>query len=204
MKLIDPEFLFDHYFYFNLHKRLWSAKSVGPAVTGRAIKGRVTGHVDTALLFGVTCKVSEAGRLRERRKNVHAGLVARTACINPAGTIFTTESTWRIRYNPYDLPYFHNPYNRTPISGCPVVWLGTTLLDSGVTVPSAYYAQYAYYAGDTVLLHFDDCVDWARRNDFTGHIDRHDGVRLYWCDGRFDCSEYSGCPESPVPANCID
>ncbi len=59
--------------YWNLHRGMWSVKALeGPD------KGRVIARVDTVLLRDVTGKVSQAGRqrvLKERKKNVHAGLV---------------------------------------------------------------------------------------------------------------------------------
>lgn len=61
--------------YFNLHTHKWSVKALsGPH------KGRVIAHADGVMIQGADCKVSEAGRqrvLRERRKNVHAGIVGR-------------------------------------------------------------------------------------------------------------------------------
>jgi len=53
--------------YFNLHKRVWSVQD--------ARTRRVIAHVDSLALWGVTFKVSQAGRARavqEGRKNVHA------------------------------------------------------------------------------------------------------------------------------------
>jgi len=58
--------------YFNLHKKCFSIK----ALEGDR-KGRVVAHSTTVLLEGCKFKVSEAGRqrvLREKRKNVHAGV----------------------------------------------------------------------------------------------------------------------------------
>ena len=59
--------------YFNLHRKLFSVKALeGPD------KGKVIGHTTYLWLKDVTFKVSEAGRqrvLREKRKNVHAGVV---------------------------------------------------------------------------------------------------------------------------------
>lgn len=58
--------------YFNLHKKCFSIK----ALEG-ADKGRVVAHRDTVVLDGCKLLVSEAGRqrvLREKRKNVHAGV----------------------------------------------------------------------------------------------------------------------------------
>jgi len=59
--------------YFNLHKKCFSVK----ALEGM-MKGRVIAHRDSLHLQDVTFKVSEKGRqrvIRERRKNVHAGVV---------------------------------------------------------------------------------------------------------------------------------
>jgi hypothetical protein len=58
--------------YFNLHKKCFSIK----ALEGDR-KGRVVAHSNTVLLESCKFKVSEAGRqrvLREKRKNVHAGV----------------------------------------------------------------------------------------------------------------------------------
>ena len=58
--------------YFNLHKKCFSIK----ALEGDR-KGRVVAHRDTVVLDGCKLMVSEAGRqrvLREKRKNVHAGV----------------------------------------------------------------------------------------------------------------------------------
>ena len=59
--------------YFNLHRRCFSIKALeGPD------KGRVVAHSYDLFLKNVVFKVSEAGRqrvLREKRKNVHAGVV---------------------------------------------------------------------------------------------------------------------------------
>ena len=59
--------------YYNLHKKLWSIKALeGP------LRNKVIHHGTSVLLRDPVPKVSEAGRqrvLRDRRKNVHAGLV---------------------------------------------------------------------------------------------------------------------------------
>ena len=87
--------------YYNLHKHLWSIKALeGPE------KGRVIAHARYVTLDNVKPKVSEAGRqrvLRERRKNVHAGLV---------GTWVTgSEALGRI-HGPVE-PITYNPYKYT-------------------------------------------------------------------------------------------
>ena len=59
--------------YWNLHRDLWSLK----AVDGDA-RGKVIAHVQHAMLLDCSYRVSEAGRqrvIRERCKNVHAGVV---------------------------------------------------------------------------------------------------------------------------------
>ena len=63
--------------YYNLHKKLWSVKALeGPQ------KGRVITRSWYVTLLDAKPRVSQAGRnrvLREKRKNVHAGLVG-TLC----------------------------------------------------------------------------------------------------------------------------
>jgi len=81
--------------YFNLHKKCWSVKS--------RKTGKVLCHADTVHLTGVTGKISEAGRqrvIREKRKNVHAGLTG------TIGKTQTTETCRTITYNPYKYDSF--------------------------------------------------------------------------------------------------
>lgn len=90
--------------YFNLHKKLWSIKSLKT--------GRVIAHANTVQLKDVKFKVSEAGRqrvLKEKRKNVHAGVV---------GTLIAKDFFFHptllndvISYNPYKGKYFYNVKN---------------------------------------------------------------------------------------------
>ena len=59
--------------YFNLHRKVWSIK----ALEGEH-KGRVIAHSSMVEMSDCSFKVSEAGRqrvLRDKRKNVHAGIV---------------------------------------------------------------------------------------------------------------------------------
>lgn len=61
------------FIYYNLHKKCWSLKSLDGSN-----KGRVYKHCDEVYVENVVFKVSEAGRqrvLREKQKNVHAGVV---------------------------------------------------------------------------------------------------------------------------------
>lgn len=94
--------------YYNLHRHMWSIK----ALEG-ANKGRVIGHASGVYLSDVTPKVSEAGRqrvIREKRKNVHAGLVGNLMCVTDGplfntrpyvGTMHHTSGARGITYNPY-------------------------------------------------------------------------------------------------------
>jgi hypothetical protein len=64
--------------YFNLHSGLWSVKALDGF-----LKGKVVGHAERIRLKDCEFKVSEAGRqrvLRERCKNVHAGVVGEITC----------------------------------------------------------------------------------------------------------------------------
>jgi hypothetical protein len=101
--------------YFNLHRKCFSIK----ALEG-ANKGRVVAHRNDVLLFDGVFKVSEAGRqrvLRERKKNVHAGVVGywdetgdMTIGIDRVATIGTP-----ITYNPYKYDTFVHLYGEHPI-----------------------------------------------------------------------------------------
>ncbi len=86
--------------YFNLHRHLWSVKALeGPD------KGRVIAHSMHVYLSDVTPRVSEAGRqrvLREKRKNVHAGLVGTLRDVPRLG-----DGLYPITYNPYRWSKFH-------------------------------------------------------------------------------------------------
>jgi hypothetical protein len=103
------------YVYFNLHRKCFSIK----ALEGKN-KGRVVAHRDDVLLFDGTFKVSEAGRqrvLRERKKNVHAGVVGQwdetgtdLITIDRVTTIGTA-----ITYNPYKYNTFVHLYGEHPI-----------------------------------------------------------------------------------------
>lgn len=84
--------------YFNLHKKLWSIRSVET--------GRVVSHAKTVVLTDVTPKVSEKGRervLREKRKNVHAGLLGTVGAVLPQDRLVIPKP---ITYDPYKTPHF--------------------------------------------------------------------------------------------------
>lgn len=87
--------------YFNLHKKCWSLK----ALEGEN-KGRVIAHEDFVTLVEATPKVSEAGRqrvLKEKRKNVHAGIVGYWEDRGTASMYLL-----QLDLDPYDVTY--NPY----------------------------------------------------------------------------------------------
>jgi hypothetical protein len=85
--------------YFNLHRKLWSIKALeGP------MKGRVIDHQRQVYLERCTFKVSEAGRqrvLRERKKNVHAGVV---------GYLSSTKANHIVPPGGFSIPIVYNPY----------------------------------------------------------------------------------------------
>lgn len=80
--------------YFNLHKKLFSVRD--------QLTGLVVDHTNHITLRDVVFKVSEAGRLRvlrEKRKNVHAGIL---------GYVTDNDETLTERafYNPYKYDSF--------------------------------------------------------------------------------------------------
>ena len=87
--------------YFNLHRKCWSVKALeGPS------KGRVIMHTLSLLLTGCAFKVSEAGRqrvLKERRKNVHAGVVGYLCEDN----VCVGGDVVAVSYNPYKAGHFY-------------------------------------------------------------------------------------------------
>lgn len=103
--------------YFNLHRKCWSVKALeGP------MKGRVVQHADTLMLTDCVFKVSEAGRqrvLRERRKNVHAGVVG-TLTLALDGFIRDVKA---VTYNPYRAGTFFDKGTGEPVHAADVVVL---------------------------------------------------------------------------------
>ena len=96
--------------YFNLHKGCWSLKALeGPN------KGRVVAHRAFLTLKDCTFKVSEAGRqrvLRERRKNVHAGVVGEW----DDSPMPMCAGFFPVSYNPYRYGYFFDRLNHEPVN----------------------------------------------------------------------------------------
>ena len=114
------------YVYFNLHRKCFSIKALeGPK------KGRVVAHHDDVLLFDAAFKVSEAGRqrvLRERKKNVHAGVVGQWD--NTGIDTSTHDRVLRygqaITYNPYKYDSFVHYYGEHPCKTGRLVALSVT------------------------------------------------------------------------------
>lgn len=92
--------------YFNLHKRVFSVKALeGPN------KGRVIKRTGDMFLTNVEFRVSKAGRarvLREKKKNVHAGVVG-----------YMTDAMFYcpidVTYNPYKYESFVQREDESPI-----------------------------------------------------------------------------------------
>ena len=92
--------------YFNLHRKCFSIK----ALEGDR-KGRVVAHSTTVLLEGCKFKVSEAGRqrvLREKRKNVHAGVTGTWINADRVESCYEFLSMVgrQVTYNPYKYDSF--------------------------------------------------------------------------------------------------
>jgi len=91
--------------YWNLHRKCWSVK----ALEGER-KGKLVAHEEFVVLRDATPKISEAGRqrvLREKRKNVHAGVVGEWVqgddAFDDSGALY---NPYHITYNPYRAAHF--------------------------------------------------------------------------------------------------
>lgn len=108
--------------YFNLHRKCFSVKALeGPN------KGRVIAHRDSVTLVDGVFKVSEAGRqrvLRERKKNVHAGVVGQF--MDGEDNSFVAINGSAITYNPYKYSSFVHLYGEHPIQSARIVALNVT------------------------------------------------------------------------------
>jgi len=110
------------FIYFNLHRKCFSVKALEGAK-----KGLVVAHVSDAIVYNPTFKVSEAGRqrvLRERKKNVHAGVVGQwfEGEFNAKRCAELMEYTGRaVTYNPYRFDSFVYKNTETPINDQPRV-----------------------------------------------------------------------------------
>lgn len=88
--------------YFNLRKKVWSIKALsGPK------KGKVIAHANEVVIQDPEFRVSEAGRqrvLRQKRKNVHAGVAGGLIYYGRQLPIQTNGRA--VTYNPYKAPTF--------------------------------------------------------------------------------------------------
>ena len=104
--------------YYNLHKKCFSVK----ALEG-ASKGLVILHSSSVVLSDAKFKVSQAGRervLREKRKNVHAGVVGR---FEGQFENFDTSEMTSITYNPYLYNSFVTAETKNPVGLASKVFL---------------------------------------------------------------------------------
>ena len=96
------------FIYFNLRKKLWSVKALQGPDRGRVIK-----HCDSFTLEHAQFKVSESGRqrvLREKRKNVHAGIVGIWCGAHGSGHLENS-----VTYNPYKYNTFVDRQTEKPV-----------------------------------------------------------------------------------------
>jgi hypothetical protein len=91
---------FSKYFvYWNLHKDLWSVQDIKAK--------KVIAHLPSLVLCDCVFVVREGGRqrvLKEKRKNVHAGVKGHIHNVD----LPTTEGLIPLYYNPYTCEYFIN------------------------------------------------------------------------------------------------
>lgn len=89
----------DVYIYRNLRQKCWSIRSAsGPN------RGRVINHSTALILTDVEMKVSLAGRarvLKEKRKNVHAGIAGSYVNVDNNLTDIPSYNWIEVTYNPY-------------------------------------------------------------------------------------------------------
>jgi len=105
--------------YWNLHKGLWSVRALEGAERGRVIL-----RAPTLTLHNAIGRVGEAGRLRvirEKRKNVHAGIVGILAPPPPA----LPAPLRGITYNPYKNTGFVYRDDGNAFNGASIAVLGS-------------------------------------------------------------------------------
>ena len=93
------------YVYFNLHKKIWSVRQKGSPVQ----------HTKYIMLKDARFLVSEAGRqkvLKERRKNVHAGVSGYIVERVPN----VPDAIHNVTYNPYKYDTFVDCLDREPVT----------------------------------------------------------------------------------------
>ncbi len=103
--------------YFNLHKKVWSVRDVKT--------GRVVNHTNFIILKDAKFKVSAAGRarvLKEKRKNVHAGVQGE---IVEQIDIERAQST-KVTYNPYKYKSFVTDDTHKEVKSAPYAIMAVT------------------------------------------------------------------------------
>ena len=120
--------------YWNLHRDCWSVKALdGPN------RGGVVHHATRVALHGCRFSVSESGRqrvLRDKRKNVHAGVVGTLIETTLLGKmpiehsrtpsyVKSSDCALRVSYNPYAGPHFHERVTdkRVAVHGAGAVYM---------------------------------------------------------------------------------
>jgi hypothetical protein len=102
--------------YFNLHKHLFSLKNKK--------MNCVVDHAETVILANCKFKVSQAGRnrvLKEKRKNVHAGVEGYLCTTELCG--FDLNDFTEITYNPYKYDSFVTVGSKRRLNGANFVIL---------------------------------------------------------------------------------
>jgi hypothetical protein len=125
----DQTFLFGQmvFVYRNLNKRCWSVR----AMTGEN-KGRILFHATELWLEDAAARVSTSGRnrvLRERQKNVHAGLVG--VLTQPR---HGSCSLSPISYDPYRFDHFYEVKTLCPWHSGQVVSFEDKSVCAGLTI----------------------------------------------------------------------
>jgi len=111
------------YVYRNLHKNLYSVRNEK--------LGRVTQHAEFVLVKNAALSVGKKGRervLRERQKNIHAGIRGELIAAGSANIVerFRTDSKdWvAVYYNPYKTETFVERNTGLPVLKAEYVFLG--------------------------------------------------------------------------------
>lgn len=136
------------FIYRNLHKDgcVYSIK----ALEG-VYKGRIIGYASGVIVNDVVFKVSEAGRervRREKKKNVHAGIVGNVVMVSHYKRRLTTlkrsekihkfpfSPLTQVTYNPYLYDTFVKKKNGQPVlTAAQVIIRGTAVAAIGVNLP---------------------------------------------------------------------
>lgn len=111
--------------YFNLHKRCWSVRH----------NGKVIAHLNKVCLKDVQFKVSKAGRervLREKRKNVHAGVFGVITSYYEAQFFIDWHT---VTYNPYKYDTFVTKTDAQPVYHSKIVTMDLTQSPDAKNVP---------------------------------------------------------------------